>query len=180
MEIRANIKKYFDIASSGDIIIVPRKGNMNVVIMSEAEYIRMSQTNRLEAYAEAMIAHSARENVNVSLPGNIKTENHEKLKIIENLKDGWNGHGAPAFSGKLMDKARKLIDELLIQPEIFPTTTGKMRLEYENSRHDHMDIMIDSGNKAEIFTETYEGKEFHEIIPSTSKAINEKVRTFYR
>ena len=35
MEIRDNIKKYFDIAYSGEPVIVPRKDNKNVVIISE-------------------------------------------------------------------------------------------------------------------------------------------------
>ena len=51
MEIRANIKKYFDLAYSGDVIIVPRIGNKNVVIISEEEYNRIKQADRLNAYA---------------------------------------------------------------------------------------------------------------------------------
>ncbi|MBQ2641051.1 MAG: type II toxin-antitoxin system prevent-host-death family antitoxin, partial [Lachnospiraceae bacterium] len=38
MDVRANIKKYFDIAFDGEPVIVPRKNNRNVVIVSEADY----------------------------------------------------------------------------------------------------------------------------------------------
>ena len=38
MDIRANIKKYFDLAFNGETIIVSRKQNKNVVVISEAEY----------------------------------------------------------------------------------------------------------------------------------------------
>ena len=38
MEIRDNIKKYFDLAHEGETIIVPRKNNKNVVIISEKDY----------------------------------------------------------------------------------------------------------------------------------------------
>ena len=38
MDIRANIKKYFDIAFEGEPVIVCRKENRNVVIISETEY----------------------------------------------------------------------------------------------------------------------------------------------
>ena len=37
IDVRANIKKYFDIAFNGEHVIVPRKENKNVVIISEKE-----------------------------------------------------------------------------------------------------------------------------------------------
>ena len=38
IDIRANIKKYFDMAFNGEPVIVPRKENKNVVIISEKDY----------------------------------------------------------------------------------------------------------------------------------------------
>ena len=38
MDIRDNIKKYFDMAHAGEPIIVPRKKDKNVVIISEKDY----------------------------------------------------------------------------------------------------------------------------------------------
>lgn len=38
VDIRANIKKYFDMAFNGEPVIVPRKENKNVVIVSEKDY----------------------------------------------------------------------------------------------------------------------------------------------
>ena len=38
MELRSNIKKYFDLAFGGEAVFVPRKENKNVVILSEKEY----------------------------------------------------------------------------------------------------------------------------------------------
>ena len=35
MEVRANIKEYFDMACGGEVVIVPRKQDHNVVIISE-------------------------------------------------------------------------------------------------------------------------------------------------
>ena len=40
-EIRANIKKYFDMAYEGEYIVVPRKDNKNVVIISEESFEQM-------------------------------------------------------------------------------------------------------------------------------------------
>ena len=44
-DIRANMKKYFDLAYDGETIIVPRKENRNIVIVSEPEYKRMEKRN---------------------------------------------------------------------------------------------------------------------------------------
>ena len=43
MDIRANIKKYFDMAFNGEPVIVPRKENKNVVIVSEKEFKEMER-----------------------------------------------------------------------------------------------------------------------------------------
>lgn len=37
-DLRNNIKKYFDLAFFGENIIIPRKDNKNVVVISEKEY----------------------------------------------------------------------------------------------------------------------------------------------
>ncbi len=54
MEVRANIKKYFDMAYNGEPIIVPRKENRNVVIMSEAEYREMEKAKRNMEYLKML------------------------------------------------------------------------------------------------------------------------------
>ena len=50
MDIRANIKKYFDMAFSGEPVIVPRKENKNVVIVSEADYKEMERARNNAEY----------------------------------------------------------------------------------------------------------------------------------
>ena len=50
MDVRANIKKYFDIAFAGEPIIVSRKENKNVVIISEAEYNELEKARRNAEY----------------------------------------------------------------------------------------------------------------------------------
>ncbi len=50
MDIRANIKKYFDMAFEGEPVIVSRKENKNVVIISEAEYNELAKTKRNAEY----------------------------------------------------------------------------------------------------------------------------------
>ena len=50
MDLRANIKKYFDIAFDGEPVIVSRKENKNVVIISEAEYNELSKAKKNAEY----------------------------------------------------------------------------------------------------------------------------------
>ena len=50
MDIRANIKKYFDLAFNGEPIIVSRKANKNVVIISETEYNNLQKAKRNAEY----------------------------------------------------------------------------------------------------------------------------------
>ena len=54
MDVRANIKKYFDMAFDGETVIVSRKENKNVVIISEAEYNELARAKRNEEYLEKL------------------------------------------------------------------------------------------------------------------------------
>ena len=50
VEVRSNIKKYFDMAFNGEIIVVPRKKNQNVVIVSENEYKEFEKAKQNAQY----------------------------------------------------------------------------------------------------------------------------------
>ena len=179
VDVRANIKQYFELACSGEPIIVPRKDNKNIVIISEAEYNRLQQQTRLSAYASSLLSHSERSTTQVPATTDIRADNLNKLELIHNLKDGWNGNGAPAFSESLIEKVRELITALYIQPEVFPTALSSIQFEIDNSRRDHMEIEISESDSAEIFIVTYDGRESFETIPSASDDINRKVSAFY-
>ena len=47
MDLRANIKKYFDIAFNGEPVIVSRKENKNVVIISETGYNELTRAKNV-------------------------------------------------------------------------------------------------------------------------------------
>jgi antitoxin YefM len=59
-DIRANIKKFFDMAYAGETVIVPRKENKNIVILSEHEYKRMNKARKNAEYI-AMLKRSEKE-----------------------------------------------------------------------------------------------------------------------
>ena len=179
MEIRANIKKYFDIAYNGDPVIVPRKENKNVVIISEEKYHELEGLKRGAAYAKALSSYKDREKDPAPAYSEIKTDNLNKLRSISSLEDGWNGNGAPAFTGRLISLVRDLLENLLIQPEIFPTALQTIQLEYDNSRRDHMEIEVGESGTAEVFLVRYDGRESFEQIPATAESINKRVGAFF-
>ena len=50
VDVRVNIKKYFDMAFSGEPIIVSRKENKNVVIISESKYNELEKVKKNVEY----------------------------------------------------------------------------------------------------------------------------------
>lgn len=175
MEIRDNIKKYFDIAYDGEIVVVPRKENKNVVIISESEYNRLQQSNRLQMYENSFeLSRKTPKDFLYSL----KKQNIDKLKVIKSMKKNWNGNGAPAFSKKLTDKVSLILSELTIQPDMFPTALSTIQFEYDNSRKDHMEIEISDSDMAEVFIVKNNGEELYEKVKAEAGEINKRVEYF--
>lgn len=54
MDLRANLKKYFDIAFSGEPVIVSRKKNENVVVISETQYNDLQKAKRTTEYLKRL------------------------------------------------------------------------------------------------------------------------------
>ncbi|MBO7356868.1 MAG: type II toxin-antitoxin system Phd/YefM family antitoxin [Lachnospiraceae bacterium] len=179
MDIRANIKKYFDMAYSGIPIVVPRKDNRNVVIISEEEYNRISRGERLGAYSAAITSGSEKGNAPAEAADDVRSFNLKKIEAIAGLKKDWNGNGAPSFSKKMIRKVTDIVNTLIIQPEVFPTAMGTIQLEFDNSRRDHMEIEITPGDTAEIFTVTYDGRELFDSIPADTEDLNRRISSFY-
>lgn len=75
MDLRFNIKKYFDMAFGGEPVIVPRKNNHNVVIVSEEDYKAMEKARRNAEYL-AMLDESDRQ----------LREGHVIVKTMEELE----------------------------------------------------------------------------------------------
>ena len=54
IDLRANLKNYLDNAFNGEPVIVSRKNNRNVVIISEREYNEMQKAKRNAEYLEKL------------------------------------------------------------------------------------------------------------------------------
>lgn len=179
-DLRANIKKFFDIAYEGEPVIVPRKLDKNIVIISEDEYNRLKSDIRTTSYAKRLSqTFKDGKSDRQMTGGNVRAHNMEKLEVIAKLKEGWNGNGAPSFSKGFIRDVKKLLEELAIQPEVFPTALGTIQLEYDNQRRDHMEIEIDGSDTAEVFIVNYDGEEIIESVAAVPEAINERAGAFY-
>lgn len=75
VDIKANMKKYFDMVFQGEQIIVPRKRNENVIVISEQEYNELQQIKRNVEYMK-MINKSMKE----ANDGNFITKSIEELE----------------------------------------------------------------------------------------------------
>lgn len=53
-DVRTNLRKYFDMAFSGEIVNVSCKENKNVVVISEAEYNELEKAKKNVEYLEKL------------------------------------------------------------------------------------------------------------------------------
>lgn len=58
------------------------------------------------------------------------SENLEKIKNIKLLENNWNSYGARPLSENLCDKVINLINNVIVQPKIFPTANDSILFEY--------------------------------------------------
>ena len=180
MDVRANLKKFLDMAYDGEPVVIPRKENKNVIIISESHYNELKALSRQMTYAKAIGSLSQRSSQTVDETiTDVKSFNLKKLESIKSLKNGWNGNDAPAIPKVVIQKVRDIIELSDIQPEIFPTALKTIQLEFDNSRRDHMEIEIGADDTAEIFIVNYAGGESFEEISAEPSAINKRVRAFY-
>ena len=92
MDVRANIKKYFDMAFDGEPVIVSRKENKNVVIISEAEYNELAKAKKNAEYLAKL--NRADEQIK---NGQVITKTMDELLAMEEqsmkitfAEDGWS------------------------------------------------------------------------------------------
>ena len=92
MQVRANIKKYFDMAFDGEPVIVSRKDNKNVVIISEAEYNELAKAKKNTEYLAKL--NRADEQIK---NGKVVTKTMDELLAMEDqpmkitfAEDGWS------------------------------------------------------------------------------------------
>jgi len=105
-------------------------------------------------------------------------KNETKLKRISLLEYNWNGNGAYPLPQAIIDYIAQMLPSLIRQPEIFPTASDSIQLEYEKENGDYLEFEIFESS-ARLFQSMSDGYEKEEEIIPTKEKINEAVRMFY-
>lgn len=79
IEVRENIKKYFDMAFEGEPVVVSCQKNKNVVIISESEYNELAKAKRNAEYLKKL--NKADEQIK---NGQVVTKTMDELLSMEN------------------------------------------------------------------------------------------------
>ena len=80
-----------------------------------------------------------------------KNENINILNSFKKLENNWDGYDALAPTKEIINTVCLLINELDIQPEIFPTPDGGIQLEYVIGENRHLNIEILPNNTMNVF-----------------------------
>lgn len=74
-----------------------------------------------------------------------KRRHNEALSQIEQfnlLEENWNGNHAEVFSKELVDKAKRILNLLSDEPEVFPTARNSIQFEYEKINGEYLEFEI--------------------------------------
>lgn len=108
------------------------------------------------------------------------SENLEKIKNIKLLENNWNSYGARPLSENLCDKVINLINNVIVQPKIFPTANDSILFEYydRNKLKKYLGFEIFENN-IEVF-EIYNNGDTNELNENFGiEDINNFIRKFY-
>ena len=106
--------------------------------------------------------------------------NLKKLKGISDLKDNWNDNNAKKFSPELISIVKNILENIVEQPEIFPTANNSIQMEYELIDNSYLEFEIfeDKIICLEVPQRNY-SKYKEQIISNDIKIINNIVNNFF-
>lgn len=102
----------------------------------------------------------------------------DNLKLVEGFKklqSNWNGYGAKEFDDEYLNSIKDLIQELPVQPEIFPTGRQTVQFEFSLPEDTFLEIEIFNGN-AQCLSDI-NGLEEEKTISLTQ--INSEINAFF-
>jgi hypothetical protein len=107
-----------------------------------------------------------------------KMRNLEILKGISELEYNWNNNEAEPFSPNLLSYCRNIINEIVHQPDIFPTGRKSIQMEYEKDNGEYLELEIFE-NHINLFLIKESGEEIEDVLPLEMTKINEVVLDFH-
>jgi hypothetical protein len=105
-----------------------------------------------------------------------KFENLNKLHEYSRLKYDWNFNGAEPFTEDVIELSWEKLNDLEIQPEVFPTACGSVQFEYEKDNKDYLEFEIYQ-DRIEVFKIINENEEEFDL--NVSEDLNDIVNEFY-
>ena len=102
-----------------------------------------------------------------SKPDGRLVRNIKKLNKIASLETGWNGDDANSFSDSFLNRVRAILLSIENQPEIFPTATDSIQMEFDGKKNSYLEIQIRDSDTAEVYEVSRNGEEYsYEIVAS--------------
>lgn len=86
------------------------------------------------------------------------------LQEIADLQPNWNENGADSFSSDLIRFAASILEQLPVQPDVFPTARNSIQLEFNNQKGDYLEFELFDGEKVKMFYMLASGKHASERI----------------
>ena len=75
------------------------------------------------------------------------------LDDILKLEYNWNDNGAQAFSVKLVERCRQIVNQLVAEPFVCPTACGSIQFEYEKENGEYLEFEIYE-DRIEVYVES--------------------------
>lgn len=101
-----------------------------------------------------------------------------RLQKIEELPANWNDNGAPRFGSATIKKCRNILSALPVQPEIFPTASDSVQMEYEKENGEYLEFNIFQ-DRINIFSIDVENEKEYVIGAEEYERLAEIVKEFY-
>lgn len=111
----------------------------------------------------------------------MKQKNLDRLNQIKELKDDWNGYGAQSIDNIVIKSVENIIENVHVQPEIYPTGRNSIQLEYELEDRSYLEFEVfkDKILCMRIPQRNYNKPEYEVIQPVDIKRINQIIYNFY-
>lgn len=107
---------------------------------------------------------------------NVREDNTKILDSILKLEKDWNDNNADPFSKILINKCKLIIEDLTVQPDIFPTANDSIQMEYEKDNGSYLEFEI-FDNRIEVFCIDSFGNE-REFLADGVEQMNLEIKKF--
>lgn len=110
--------------------------------------------------------------------------NLERLDRFAAFEDNWNGNDASKFSKDLIEKVKYIIENISVQPSVFPVARDSIQFEYTKDNGDYLEFeLYDDGRLTKFIMRSDDTTDFGSNgidMPNDMDSINDVVNEFLR